>query len=124
MEKIALASRFVLGLILVVFGLNGFFNFITPPPPTPEGGAFLGALFSAGYVFPIVKIVEIVVGIMLLAKKYVALGLLLLAPITVNIVAYHAVLDPAGLALPLVVLITHLILAKDNFAAYKEVLKA
>ena len=97
------AARLVLGVVFVVFGLNGFLGFL-PQPPVPEAaGAFLGALAQAGYVFPLVKAIEVAAGLMLLSNRFVPFALVLLAPIVVNIVAFHFLLAPPN-ALTLVVL--------------------
>lgn len=100
-----LVARLVLGLILLVFGLNGFLGFI-PQPPAPEaGGAFLGALAASGYVMTLVKAIEVVVGVLLLAGFFVPLAAVVFMPIAVNIFLYHAVLDPSmpGMAVAAVV---------------------
>lgn len=88
-------ARYVLGVILFVFGLNGFLGFLEQPPPPEAGGAFLGALVESGYVMTIVKATEVVVGALLLAGRFVPLALVALVPISVNIALYHVVLDPA-----------------------------
>lgn len=119
MSKLPMIARILLGLIFFVFGLNGFLNFL-PQPPMPEAaGAFAGALAATGYMFPMIKAVEVIVGIMLLANKFVPLALVILAPITINIVLFHAVLAPAGMALPIVILLLHVYLASTYKAAYK-----
>ncbi len=100
-----MAARTLLGLIFFVFGLNGFFQFLPMPPPSPEGGAFLGALAATGYMFPLIKGVEVVAGALLLANRAVPLALVLLAPIAVNIAAYHLFIEPG---LGMVVLIAAL----------------
>lgn len=90
------AARVLLGLIFFVFGLNGFLNFMPVPPPPPAGGAFLGALAATGYMFPLIKGTEVVAGALLLGNRFVPLALTLLAPVIVNIVAYHLVLAPGN----------------------------
>lgn len=100
-NKLVLGARVILGGLFVVFGLNFFFPFMATPPSTPEGGQFLGALFSTGYMFPLIKITEIVAGVLILSGIAVPLGLILLSPIVVNIFAFHTILSPDP-ALPLV----------------------
>ena len=95
--KVITGARIVLGLMLVVFGLNKFLQFMPTPPMTDEAGPFMGALVGTGYMMPIVAVVEIAVGALLLFNRYVALALLLLAPISVNIVAFHLFLDIGGI---------------------------
>ena len=88
-------ARVVLGLIFVVFGLNYFLGFLGPMPPPPVRAApFLMGLVSAGYVFPIIKTIEVASGLALLGNRFVPLALTLLAPIIVNIAAVHVVLQP------------------------------
>ena len=106
-HKIAIVAsnlvRIALGLMFVVFGLNGFLQFM-PQPPVPEpAGAFLGALAATGYMFPLIKAVEIVAGALLLSRTAIPFALVLLAPIIVNIALFHTVLAPSyGMAIVLV----------------------
>ena len=122
MSKAVLAARFVLGAILVVFGLNGFLHFL-PQPPLPEGAMkFAGALFETGYMFPFIKLTEIVSGVLLLIG-YVPLGLVLVAPVVLNILFFHGFLAPEGLPLPLVMLALGLFLAWSNKQAFTGIFR-
>lgn len=103
-SKLVTGIRLLLGLMLVVFGLNGFLNFIPQPAPPEAGVAYFAALMSAG-VMPLVKALEVIVGVLLLANFFVPLALVLLAPIAVNAVLYHAALDPGGIAASLVMVV-------------------
>jgi uncharacterized membrane protein YphA (DoxX/SURF4 family) len=96
------AARVLLGLIFVVFGLNGFLGFIPLPPHEGAAAEFMGGLAAAGYFFPLLKGTEIVIGLALLANRFTALALVVLAPITVNIVAFHS-LAPEGLPMALLI---------------------
>lgn len=104
MNYIPLAARVVLGLIFFVFGLNGFLNFLPMPSNMPEAAAsFSGALAQTGYMFPLIKGVEVLAGALLLVGVAVPFALLLLAPIVVNIVLFHVFLAPGGTAMLLVI---------------------
>ena len=116
-------ARMLLGLIFFVFGLNGFLGFLPQPPMNAAAGAFAGALAATGYMFPLIKSVEVLVGIALLSNRFVPLALTVLAPITVNIFAFHAFLSP-GLALPVVIVALQLFLAYAYRAQYRGVLQA
>lgn len=122
MQKVVLVARLLLGLIFTVFGLNGFFNFLPPPEVNEAGGAFLGALAATGYMFPVIKLVETVGGILLLAGVFVPLALVLLAPIVVNIVLFHVVLDTAGLPIAILVLVLEVFLAWGYRGSFRGVL--
>ncbi len=116
------AVRYLLGGAFLLFGLNGFIGFLPMPEHNPQAGVFLGALAATGYMFPLIKGTEVVVGALLLAGRFVPLALTLLAPVMVNIVAFHAALEPASLAMPLVLLALHLALAWAYRAHFRSVL--
>jgi len=105
MKTVVLIARLLLGLIFVVFGLNGFLNFLSMGPmPTGLAGQFIGALFQSHYYF-VVAGLQIVGGLLLLVNRFVPLALVLLGPVIVNILLYHLFLNPAGIALALLVTI-------------------
>lgn len=99
-----LIARLLLGLIFVVFGLNGFLNFLSMGPmPSGLAGQFIGALVMSHY-FWVVAALQIAGGALLLVNRFVPLGLVLLGPVIVNIICYHVFLKLAGI--PLAILIT------------------
>ena len=104
MKYIPTVTRVLLGLVFFVFGLNFFLHFIPQPPPPPAAAAFAGALFASGYFFVMLKVIEVASGALLLANRFVPLVLTILAPIVVNIVAFHLFLEPSGLPVAVVVL--------------------
>jgi putative oxidoreductase len=95
--KIEMGVRYLLALVLLVFGINKFVSFLPMPAPPEDGGAFLGALGSSGYVFPALGIVYLLSAVLLIANRAVGFALVLLAPMTVNIILYHLRFDPAGI---------------------------
>jgi uncharacterized membrane protein YphA (DoxX/SURF4 family) len=117
-------ARIALGLVFFVFGLDGFLHFMPPPSgPVPEGALALGvAMMKSGYLFQLVKGTEVIVGALLLANRFVPLALALIAPVIVNIVAFHAFLAPSGLPLALGVLALELYLAWSYRAVYRPML--
>lgn len=98
MKIVIVIARLLLGLVFVVFGLNGFLNFLSMGP-MPEGlaGQFLGALILSHY-FWVVAALQVVGGVLLLVNRFVPLALVLLGPVIVNILLYHAFLNAAGAA--------------------------
>lgn len=122
-SKLPVVARLFLGLVFTVFGLNGFLGFLPMPQPAAEGGAFLGALAATGYMFPLIKGTEVVVGLLLLSGRFVPLALTLLAPVSVNILAYHIALDPAP-GLPLVIVAAQVFLAYSYRESFRALLQA
>jgi len=118
------AARILMGLAFFVFGLNGFLHFIPQPStPMPEGAvAFAGALMKSGYMFPLIMFTQLLVGVLLLANRFVPLALALIAPVLVNIIAFHAFLEPSGIGPGAVLLVLELYLAWSYRGAYRTML--
>jgi len=115
-----------MGLPLLVFGLNGFLNFIPQPStPLPAGAAaFATALVQTGYMMPLIGATQLLVGVLLLSNRFVPLALVLFAPFMVNSIAFHAVLQPAGLPMVAVFLAVELYLAWVYRQSYRALLTA
>jgi len=119
-------ARLLMGLPLAVFGLNGFLNFI-PPPPTqlPEKAmAFAGALMNSGYMMQLIGATLLVVGVLLVANRFVPLALALFAPFIVNSIAFHAFLERSGLVMASIFLVLELYLAWAYRHAFRPMLAA
>lgn len=111
-------SRILLGIILLAFGLNKFLKFI-PLPDLPENAAsFMTSLGETGYVLQIVGVLEVLIAIMLLTKKWVAFALILLAPISANILFFHLFLDLPGLSAAILVVALNVILIYKHWKQY------
>ena len=122
-RHIPTAARLLLGLVFFVFGLNGFLNFLPRPAPPPEAAmAFAGALMKTGYMFPLLKATEVVSGTLLLSNRFVPLALAFLAPIVINIAAFHFMLAPEGAALAIIVLGLEIYLAWVYRDAFRPML--
>ena len=94
MKVATIVARVLLGLVFVVFGSNIFLHFIPMPPPPPGLlGDFSKALFLSHYLH-VVAVFQIVGGLLLLVGRFVPLGLVLLAPVIVNIDLVHILMDP------------------------------
>ena len=95
MKIIDVALKVVLSLILVlpILGTLGIF----PPPTqdlynTPEAFQFISTLTEIRYINIIMSVVH-VIALFFLWTRRTALAALLVLPITVNVVAFHLVLD-------------------------------
>lgn len=71
-KKITTGVRILLGLIFAVAGLDEFLHFLPPPPFSPDGEALIEVLRETGYFMLLVKGVEAIAGILLLAIFIVA----------------------------------------------------
>ena len=103
--------------IFLVFGLNGFLNFIPMPPPGGIAGQFMGALYASHYLWVIFAF-QLVAGMLLLVNRYVPLAVAVLAPVIVNILTFHALMAPSGLPLALVVALLWAVIFVDTRPAF------
>ena len=111
--KLVLAARLALALPLLVFGLDGLLNFLPPetyPDHGPRAAEFLRVVQGSGYVWQLMKLTELAVGLALLVGKVVPLALVVIAPVIVNILGFHLTMEHQGtwLALYLVALASYL----------------
>jgi hypothetical protein len=111
--------RIALGLALVIFGANKLINFIPMEAPTGSAGDFMSSLNATGYIFPVLGVLEVIIGAMLLLKKWVAFALILLAPISINILLFHLFLGISGLPVAVVILLFNAILIYKHWQQYK-----
>ncbi|MFP2903620.1 DoxX family protein [Pyxidicoccus sp. 3LFB2] len=117
-------ARVVLGLPFFVIGLGHFIPFMPPqPPPPPEALPFITGLMAAGYMMPLIKVIEVAAGLALLTNRFVPLALTLLAPIIVNIAGFHYTLAPSYV-MPTVFIVLGLYLAWSYRAAFAPMLRA
>src|SRR5260370_8831049 len=100
MKIATLIARILLGLLFLVFGLNGFLHFIPMAPPPGLAGQYMGALFFSHYLVA-VFLLQTIGGALLLANRFVPLALVLLGPVLVNILLFHALMAPEGLPMAL-----------------------
>jgi putative oxidoreductase len=96
MKIAVLIARILLGLIFVIFGLNGFLNFLHAPMPTGNAGQYMAVMATTHYIH-VVFLVQLVGGLLLLSGQFIPLALVLLGPVIFNILVFHITMLPAGL---------------------------
>ncbi len=129
-SKIALGSRLILGLLFFVFGLNGFLfftmgkSFLPMPAEVPTIMiTIMTGFIATGYLLPLVKLMEIIAGLMLLGNRFVNIALVLLGPIIVNILGIHLFADRSGLPVAIVCVVLFLIVLKSRWEDFRALLK-
>jgi hypothetical protein len=122
-SKLTAAARILMGLLFTVTGLNGFLNFLPQPASMPEGAAaFATAMVKTGYLFHLAMGTQLVAGALLLSNRFVPLALALIAPVIVNIIAFHLFLAPSGIVPGAVALMLELYLAWSYRSAFRPML--
>lgn len=114
-------ARVLLGALYVFASLNYFFQLT--PQPSAEGAAltFGMGLMAAGYFMPFLKIIELLCGIALISGQYVSLAAVVIFPVTVNILLFHAFLAPATVVMAVVMLALNLFIAWKYRGNYSTV---
>ncbi len=128
-NKVVLVSRLLLGLIFFVFGLNGLLyfttgnGFIPMPPPAPEMMPIMTGFMATKYLMPLVKILEIIAGLMLLSGFFINAAIVFLGPIMVNIAGIHFIVDQAGAPMTVVLIVLYVLIVKSRWEDFKPLLK-
>lgn len=94
MKIAVLIVRILMGLGFIVFGLNGLFPFL-PQPPIPADtpiGMFMAVMVPSGWM-KLIAFFQVLGGLLVLLGRTAPLGLCVLGPILVNILALHVFLD-------------------------------
>ena len=86
----------LLGLLFIASSIVVLLNLVQPAPEDmpPEGSPaalFMGAIGPTG-MLTLIKVCELVGGLLLIIPRTRNIGLLFLGPIIVNILAYHALI--------------------------------
>jgi uncharacterized membrane protein YphA (DoxX/SURF4 family) len=119
-------ARILMGLPLFISGLNGLLHLLPEPTPQISEGAmaFSEALVNTGYMLQLIFITQLIVGVLLLANRFVPLALVLFAPFMVNSIAFHSFLEHTGLPIAAVFLLLELYLAWQYRRYFTAVLTA
>ncbi|MEO8098178.1 MAG: DoxX family protein [Acidobacteriota bacterium] len=117
-------ARLLMGVPFLIFGLNGFLDFIPQPEtPLPEGAAaFAAALMNSGNMMQLIGTTQFIAGALLTLNRFVPLALALLAPFLVNSIAFHVFLEHSGLPFAAIFLLLEIYLAWVYRSAYRPML--
>ena len=103
MKILATIAQYLLALIFIVFGLNGFLHFIPqPPPPSELAGQYFTVMLKSHYLTFVFGL-QLIAGVLFLFRRTVPLALTIAGPLIVNILLFHALMDPGGIVPGLVV---------------------
>lgn len=122
--KVTMGLRIAYGLILLVFGLNKFLNFMPPLEAPDAANNFFMALVNTGYMMAFIAIVEIVAGLMLLSNKFTSLALVIVFPVILNALLFHLFLDPSNILFALIAVAMNVYLFFAHKSRYEGVLTA
>ncbi|HMU35123.1 MAG TPA: hypothetical protein PKC89_14805 [Pyrinomonadaceae bacterium] len=123
--KIAMVIvRTLMGLLFIFAAIVVLFKLAPVPELTGVAKTFNDGIFAVGYFVPMLKIVELTCGILFVIGRFVPLATILIAPIIVNIFAYHAFIDNSGLPVAVFLVLANLFIAYNYRDAYRGILAA
>ncbi len=117
--KVTMGLRILFGLFMLIFGINKFAGFLPMPAIPGDGGTLMGIYTTSGFM-TLIGVLEILIGIALLAGKYVPLAITFAVAIMFNAAVFHALHDIAGIggaALGLVLSLALVYAYKDRFTS-------
>lgn len=88
-SKFTTIIRILLGLILIAFGFNKIYVFIPLPDPPRMASDLMASMADTGYILTLVAIFEIIIGLLLIFRLWVPFVLLILTPLSLNILLFH-----------------------------------
>ncbi len=128
-SKIAMASRYILGLMFTVFGANGLMmamtgaGFIPMPPPAEPMITIMNGFMATGYLMTLVFICQFLGGVFLLSGFYINTAIVLLGPVIVNILCIHIFAERSGLPMAIFVVVLFVILVKSRWSDFHQLVK-
>jgi len=111
--------RTLMGLFLLFASVSYFFNLFPPPATMPDAVVTYNKGLAVAHILPIVKAIELICGLLLVIGRFAALATIVIFPITVNIVLFHAYADAGNIGGGLLLLVLNLFMAyyyRKNYA--------
>lgn len=111
--KIAIiVIRSLFGLLFVFSAVVVLFKIPMEQPKLGENATtFMTGLMATGYFMTLLKVTELLCGLLLIVNRWAPLATVILFPISVNILCYHAFLASDGLSMAVLVILANLFLA-------------
>ncbi len=123
--KIAMVIvRTLMGLLFIFAAIVVLFKLAPVPELTGVAKTFNDGIFAVGYFVPMLKIVELTCGILFVIGRFVPLATILIAPIIVNIFAYHAFIDRSGLPVAIFLVAANIFVAFYYRIVYRELFRS
>lgn len=120
MKYVTIVSRVLLGFLYLVFGLDYFLHFIPyQPMHTGSAAALKEGLIGTGYIYPMMKTIQVIGGLGLMVNRYAPFFAVVLFPISLNVFLFHTILVPSGWLMGVLLLAPNLFLGyayRRNYA--------
>lgn len=124
MKAAVIIVRILMGILFLVSVIGFFFNLMPQPELKESAMRFLTGLGASGYLLPVVKVVELLCALAFLSGRFVPLAVVMIFPITLNILLFHGFLAPDGMIVPVLLFIGNLFLAYAYRKNYEPLMLA
>ena len=125
MKITVLIARLILGFLFLVFGLDYFLRFIPYQPlHTGATGALVAGLKGVGYIYPMMKVIQIAAGLALLLNRYAPFAAVVVFPISLNVLLFHTILVPSGWLMGVLLFVPNILLGFGYRKYYKGMFTA
>ena len=110
--KIAIiVVRLLMGLMFLFASIVVLLDLMPHPPMEGNAKTFIEGLEATGYFMTLLKMTELVCGLAFVSGRFVPLATVVIFPITLNILCYHAFVAPEGLPVAIPLMLGNLFLA-------------
>lgn len=116
--------RVLLGLLLLFASISYFFNLIPEPIQTGNSKLFSDGMKASGYLMPLVKSIELIIGLAYLSGKFMKIANLMLLPISINILLVNLFMMPEGTPIALLLFLGNVLFIYKNWESYKDLFVA
>jgi putative oxidoreductase len=122
MKIAVIVVRILLGLIFVMSAIVVLFKIVPQPEMKGAVGTFMKGMEASVYLMTLIKVTELVCGILLISGFFVPLATVVLFPISLNILLFHAFLAPEGLIMSVLIFLGNVFLAYAYRKRYEPML--
>lgn len=123
MKITGIVIRTLFGGLLLFASIAYFFDLVKAEPPVGAIATMNKGFAATGYIFPLIKSIELLCGIALIVNKLPRLIPVVLFPISLNIFLINLCLDRQSLAIAFFVLGANLFLLLQQRTHYRELFK-
>jgi uncharacterized membrane protein YphA (DoxX/SURF4 family) len=120
MRIASIIVRILMGLMFAFASIVFFLKLVDTPEMTGSVKIFNDGIAASIYLMPTVKVFELLCAIAFLTGRFVPLATVVIFPITMNILLFHAFLQPSGLPIAIFMMIGNLFLAYYYRNNYKS----
>ncbi len=122
MKIASIIVRILMGFLFAFASIAFFFKLMKEPEVTGSIKIFNDGIAASIYLMPTVKVFELLCAIAFLSGRFVPLATVVIFPIALNILLFHAFLEPSGLPVAIFVIVGNLFLAYYYRNKYRSVL--